>query len=83
MILDEAALRRVAGGRAVTAAQLAKIQEITKRPNVAVPVLPFTAGSHPGLESYREIFCKLQSMALYLQDAGDLIAGIVRSYKDG
>jgi transcriptional regulator with XRE-family HTH domain len=51
VVLDEAALHRMAGGREVMAAQLAKIQDITNRPNVAVQVLPFTAGSHPGLES--------------------------------
>jgi transcriptional regulator with XRE-family HTH domain len=116
VVLDEAALHRVAGGRQVMAAQLAKIQDITNRPNVAVQVLPFTAGSHPGLESnftilelpheapdvvfvegligsvyldraedlkrYREIFCKLQSMSLNSQDTAELIAEVIRSYKD-
>jgi hypothetical protein len=116
-VLDEAALRRLAGGRHVMAAHLARLLDVAARPNVSVQVLPFAAGSHPGLESnftilalpgqapdvvfvegligpvyldraedlkrYREIFCKLQSMALNSQDTAALIAGIVRSYKDG
>jgi transcriptional regulator with XRE-family HTH domain len=117
VILDEAALHRMAGGRRVMAAQLARILDRSALPNVTVQVLPFAVGSHPGLESnftilelshqapdvvfvegligsvyldraedlkrYREIFCKLQSMALNSQDTAELIAGIARSYKDG
>jgi transcriptional regulator with XRE-family HTH domain len=117
VILDEAALHRMAGGRQVMAAQLARILDRSALLNVTVQVLPFAVGSHPGLESnftilelphqapdvvfvegligsvyldraedlkrYREIFCKLQSMALNSQDTAELIAGIARSYKDG
>jgi transcriptional regulator with XRE-family HTH domain len=35
------------------------------------------------LKRYREIFCKLQSMALNSQDTAELIAQLIRSYKDG
>jgi transcriptional regulator with XRE-family HTH domain len=117
VVLDEAALRRMTGGRRVMGAQLARILELAARPNVTIQVLPFELGSHPALESnftllnlpdqapdvvfvegligstyleraedlkrYREVFCKLQSLALNSRDTADLIAGIVRSYKDG
>jgi len=50
-ILDEAALHRVMGGRQVMAAQLAKILDLSTRPNVSVQVLPYEAGAHPAVES--------------------------------
>jgi transcriptional regulator with XRE-family HTH domain len=117
VVLDEAALRRMAGGRRVMAAQLARILDHAALPNVTIQVLPFELGSHPALESnftlldlpdqapdvvfvegligstyleraedlkrYREIFCRLQSLALNSRDTAELIAGIIRSYKDG
>jgi len=116
VVLDEAALHRMAGGRQVMAAQLAKILDMSDLPNVKVQVLPFELGAHPALESNftildlpgqapdvvfvegligstyleraedlkrsREIFCKLQSMAMDPQDAAGLIAKIIRSYQD-
>jgi transcriptional regulator with XRE-family HTH domain len=117
VVLDEAALRRMAGGRQVMAAQLTRILDLSALANVTVQVLPFELGSHPALESnftildlpdqapdvvfvegligstyleraedlkrYREIFCKLQSIALNSRDTAELIAGLMRSYKDG
>lgn len=117
VVLDEAALRRVAGGRPVMAAQLARILDLSALANVTIQVLPFELGSHPALESnftildlpdqtpdivfvegligstyleraddlkrYREIFCRLQSIALNSRDTAELLAGLVRSYKDG
>jgi transcriptional regulator with XRE-family HTH domain len=50
-ILDEAALHRMAGGRRVMAAQLAKILELSALPNVVVQVLPYELGTHPAIES--------------------------------
>jgi len=50
-VLDEAALHRVVGGSRVMAAQLAYLMEAARLPNVTVQVIPFTVGSHPGLES--------------------------------
>jgi hypothetical protein len=47
-ILDEGALRRQIGGRAVMRAQLDHLIEMSKRPNVTVQVLPFSEGGHPG-----------------------------------
>jgi hypothetical protein len=47
VVLDEAALRRVAGGAATMAAQLNHVADLADdRPNVTVQVLPFDAGPH-------------------------------------
>ena len=117
VVLDEAALHRMVGGRRVMAAQLAKILDISALPNVTVQILPFALGAHPALESnftilrlpdptpgvvfvegmigstyldrpgdlnrYHEIFSKLQSIALNPKDSGDLVAKLLRVYKDG
>ena len=117
VVLDEAALHRVVGGRQVMAAQLAKILDISALPNIVVQVLPYDVGAHPAVESnftivelptptpgvvfvegligstylerdddlkrYREIFNRLQSIALSPKDSADLIANLSRSYRDG
>jgi transcriptional regulator with XRE-family HTH domain len=51
VVLDEAALHRLVGGRQVMAAQLAKILEVAALPNVTVQVLPYDVGAHPATES--------------------------------
>lgn len=51
VVLDEAALHRMVGGRLVMAAQLAKILKMSALPNVVVQVIPFERGAHPALES--------------------------------
>jgi transcriptional regulator with XRE-family HTH domain len=51
VVLDEAALHRVVGGRRVMAAQLAKILDMSAWPNVTVQVLPYEIGAHPAVES--------------------------------
>jgi transcriptional regulator with XRE-family HTH domain len=51
VVLDEAALHRVVGGRAVMAAQLSKILDMSALPNVVVQILPYERGYHPALES--------------------------------
>ena len=48
-IMDEAAVRRVVGGRPVMRAQLARIQETAALPNVTAQVIPYEAGAHPGM----------------------------------
>jgi transcriptional regulator with XRE-family HTH domain len=117
VVLDEAALHRLVGGRQVMAAQLAKIADMSALPNVKVQVLPFELGAHPAMESnftilqlpdptpgvvfvegmigsayldrpqdlkrYHDIFIELQSIALSPKDTGDLIAKLLRVYKDG
>lgn len=108
VVLDEAALHRMVGGRRVMAAQLTKILATANLPNVVVQVLPYERGYHPAVESnfsilelpnpapgvvfvegligstyldrpddlkrYREVFDRLQSIALNPKDTADLIA---------
>jgi Domain of unknown function (DUF5753) len=114
VILDEAALHRMCGGRYVMTAQLAKLQEMSALANIVVQVLSYELGAHPAMESnftilelpdqtpdivfvegligstyldrpedlkrYREIFGRLQSMALSPQGSADLMADLSRSY---
>ncbi len=49
-ILDEAVLRRPVGGSDTMRAQIRYLIETAARPNVAIHVLPFAAGAHPGLD---------------------------------
>ncbi|MEU1283140.1 helix-turn-helix transcriptional regulator [Kitasatospora sp. NPDC005856] len=48
-IVDEAALRRVVGSRAIMAKQLQQLISASKEPNVTLQVVPFEAGAHPGV----------------------------------
>jgi transcriptional regulator with XRE-family HTH domain len=48
-ILDEAAVCRVIGGNSVMRLQIQRLIEVVKKPNVAVEIVPFTAGLHPGM----------------------------------
>lgn len=48
-IVDEGALSRQVGSRAVMRAQLEHILELTAKPNVTVQVLPFLAGGHAAM----------------------------------
>ncbi|MCK7624249.1 helix-turn-helix domain-containing protein [Streptomyces sp. RS10V-4] len=47
-VLDEAALRRPYGGRAVMRGQLKHLIDISERPNVRLQVMPFNFGGHAG-----------------------------------
>lgn len=49
-VLDESVLRRAVGGPAVAVAQLIRLVELTRRPNVKIQVLPLATGTHPGIE---------------------------------
>jgi transcriptional regulator with XRE-family HTH domain len=48
-VLDEAALRRLVGGRKVMRAQLARLVEVARLSNVTIQVLPFTEGAYGGM----------------------------------
>ncbi len=48
-VLDEAVLRRTVGGRGLMRLQLDHLVELAAMPNVAVQVIPFGAGAHPGM----------------------------------
>jgi transcriptional regulator with XRE-family HTH domain len=47
-ILDEAAVRRVVGGRAIMRAQLLHLANTVEQGRTTIQVLPYGAGSHPG-----------------------------------
>ncbi|MDH2387593.1 helix-turn-helix transcriptional regulator [Streptomyces sp. HNM0663] len=47
-VLDEAALRRPYGDRAVMQAQLKHLIEISEQPNIILQVMPFSFGGHAG-----------------------------------
>jgi transcriptional regulator with XRE-family HTH domain len=49
VVLDEAALHRPIGGRAVMAEQLRQTLRLMERPNIAVQVVPYDRGAHAGL----------------------------------
>jgi transcriptional regulator with XRE-family HTH domain len=48
-VLDEAVLRRTVGGRGLMRMQLDHLVGLAAMPNVAVQVIPFVAGAHPGM----------------------------------
>jgi transcriptional regulator with XRE-family HTH domain len=45
-VIDEAAIRRLVGGRQVMQEQLRHLREMCKRPRITVQVLPFSTGAH-------------------------------------
>jgi hypothetical protein len=52
-VLDEAALRRLVGGRDVMCEQLDHLADLAGRPNITLYVLPFAVGAHPGDHAFR------------------------------
>jgi transcriptional regulator with XRE-family HTH domain len=48
-IVDEAALRRQAGGPAVMQAQLRHLLDAVELPNITLQVIPFSVGAHAGM----------------------------------
>ncbi|GAA1341513.1 helix-turn-helix domain-containing protein [Saccharothrix algeriensis] len=50
VVIDEAALRRLVGGREVMAAQLRRLVEVGELDNVTLQVIPFAAGGHAALD---------------------------------
>ena len=49
-VLDEAAVRRMVGGRAILRDQLLRLVALADRPNLSIELIPFGAGAHPGTE---------------------------------
>jgi transcriptional regulator with XRE-family HTH domain len=83
-IMDEAAVRRVVGGRTVMRGQLERLQEAAALPHVTVQVIPYDAGAHPGMpgsfivlefpDPADRSLVYLDSMAgdLFLEDNGEI-----------
>jgi transcriptional regulator with XRE-family HTH domain len=51
VVLNEAVLRRLIGGREIMHEQLMKLAEATDTPNITLQVLPFSAGAHASMDS--------------------------------
>jgi hypothetical protein len=49
VVLDEAVIRRAVGGPKVMTAQLERLREVSRLPNVDIGVVPFGRGAHPGM----------------------------------
>jgi transcriptional regulator with XRE-family HTH domain len=49
-VINEGAFRRVVGGRKIMRGQLTCVIEAAELPHVALRVLPFAAGAHPGVD---------------------------------
>jgi transcriptional regulator with XRE-family HTH domain len=54
-IVDEAVIRRIVGGQSVLRQQLRQLIESSRRPNITLRVLPFSAGEHPAMTGPFEI----------------------------
>ncbi|MFG3550161.1 helix-turn-helix domain-containing protein [Streptomyces sp. NPDC047725] len=55
VVLDEAALHRVVGGKQVMREQLEHVAEMSLLPHITVQVLPFDVGAHPGINGQYSI----------------------------
>ncbi|MGH8793289.1 MAG: helix-turn-helix domain-containing protein [Stackebrandtia sp.] len=83
-VVDESALRRPLGGRAVMRAQLKHLLEQAKRPNVRLQVIPFHSGGHsaaggaftvlrfPDQELPDVVYIEHLNSALYLDKRDDV-----------
>ncbi|MEU2869128.1 helix-turn-helix transcriptional regulator [Streptomyces olivoreticuli] len=48
-VIDESALRRIVGNRAIMQEQMRKLVEFSMEPHITVQVLPYDVGAHPGM----------------------------------
>lgn len=75
-IVDEAAIRRLVGGRTVMRGQLNRLLEAAGQPNVTFQVIPFDVGAHPGMPGsfvYMEFHDASDPELVYVDTlAGDL-----------
>jgi transcriptional regulator with XRE-family HTH domain len=83
-VMDESVLRRPVGGRAVMRAQLDRLTEMTRLPQVTIQVIPFGGGGHAAaggsftLLRFAEpelpdvVYIEQLTSALYLDDRQDI-----------
>ena len=76
-IMDEAAVRRVVGGKEAMGRQIQRLVDVSDMPNVTIEVIPFDAGAYPILQGPFTIFefpDAADDDALYLESPrGDLL----------
>ena len=66
VVLDEAVLHRAVGGQAVMAAQLDRLIEVSKLPQIEIRIIPFSVGAHAAMESNFNIL-------VFDSDASDVV----------
>jgi hypothetical protein len=83
-VMDESVLRRPVGGRAVMRAQLGRLAEMARLPQVTIQVIPFGGGGHAAaggsfaLLRFAEpelpdiVYIEQLTSALYLDDRQDI-----------
>jgi hypothetical protein len=74
-ILDEAAIRRVVGGREAMRRQLQRLLDESEKPTVTIEIVPFSAGAHPGMQGPFMLFefpDAADDDALYLEGPDDV-----------
>ena len=84
LVLNEAVIRRVVGGRQTMRAQLERLIEASNLPNVTLQIVPFSAGAHPAMDgafkllSFRDptdpniVYIEYHTGALYLEKHADV-----------
>jgi transcriptional regulator with XRE-family HTH domain len=88
-MLDEAVVRRLVGGAPVMRRQLRRLIEVADKSNVAVEIIPFSAGLNPGMRSPFEIiqfFDPSESDIVFMESRrGDIISDVTEetlSYRE-
>lgn len=76
VVVDEAAIRRMVGGRAVMAGQLDYVLRAARQPNITLQVIKFESGAHPGMPgsfAHMEFRNELNPELVYVDTlAGDI-----------
>jgi hypothetical protein len=73
-ILDEAAVRRLVGGKEAMRRQIQRLIDESDKPTVTIEVIPFSAGAHPGMQGPFMLFefpDAADDDALYLEGPSD------------
>jgi hypothetical protein len=74
-IMDEAAVRRLVGGKEAMRRQIKRLLEESDKPTVTIEVVPFSAGAHPGMQGPFMLFefpDAADDDALYLEGPNDI-----------
>jgi len=84
LVLNEAVIRRVVGGAVTMREQLKHLTQASKRPNVTIQVVPFTAGAHPAMDGsfhllsfpdpsdHQIVYFEYHTGALYLEKPAEV-----------
>jgi transcriptional regulator with XRE-family HTH domain len=84
LVLNEAVIRRVVGGYAVMRAQIQRLIEASRLPNVTLQVVPFGAGAHPAMDGSFKllgfpepsdpniVYVEYHTGALYMERPGEV-----------